>query len=118
MVSFLGELGRHPPLSSFFWKIINNARLPKKTSSIPKLVVDDRVFSTDEKKANIFPSILGETYTKPNDSSPSTDFEFVINNCLEEFFSGFDCSDENLSKVTFREMVEVVKSLKTDSSPG
>ena len=112
---FLGKLGPHPPSSSIFWKIINRARSPKKTPSIPKLVVDDRVYSTDEEKANLFRSILGETFT---DSGPSTDFESVIYNYVEEFVSGFDYSDDNFSKVTFPEMVEVIKSLKTDSSPG
>ena len=112
---FLGKLGPHPPSSSIFWKIINRARSPKKTSSIPKLVVDDRIYSTDEEKANLFRSILGETFT---DSGPSTDFESVIYNYVEEFVSGFDYSDENFSKVTFPEMVEVIESLKTDSSPG
>ena len=112
---FLGKLGPHPPSSSIFWKIINRARSPKKTSSIPKLVVDDRNYITDGEKANLFRSILGETFT---DSGPSTDFESVIYNYVEEFVSGFDYSDENFSKVTFPEMVEVIESLKTDSSPG
>jgi len=58
---------------------------------------------------------LGETFT---DSGPSTDFDYVIYNYVEEFVSGFDYSDDNFSKVTFPEMVELIKSLKTDSSPG
>ena len=111
---FLGKLGPHPPSSSIFWRIINRARSPKKTSSIPNLVVDDRIYSSDEEKANLFRSILGETFT---DSGPSTDFESVIYNYVEEFVSGFDYSDDNFSKVSFAEMVEVIKSLKTDSSP-
>jgi hypothetical protein len=112
---FLGKLGPHPPSSSLFWKIINRARSPKRTSSIPNLVVGDRVYSSDEEKANLFRSILGETFT---DSGPTTDFESVIYNYVEEFVSNFDYSDENFSKVSFVEMVEVIKSLKTDSSPG
>jgi hypothetical protein len=112
---FLGKLGPHPPSSSIFWKIINRARSPKKTSSIPNLVVGDRIYSSDEEKANLFRSILGETFT---DSGPSTDFESTIYNYVEEFVSNFDYSDENFSKVSFVEMVEVIKSLKTDSSPG
>ena len=112
---FLGKLGPHPPSSSLFWKIINRARSPKRTSSIPNLVVGDRVYSSDEEKANLFRSILGETFT---DSGPSTDFESTIYNYVEEFVSNFDYSDENFSKVSFVEMVEVIKSLKTDSSPG
>jgi len=112
---FLGKLGPRTPSSSFFWKIINRARPPKKTSSIPKLVFDDRVYSTDEEKANLFRSILGETFI---DSGPSTYFESVIYNYVEDFFTGFDYSDDNFSKDTFPEMVKVIKSLKTDSSPG
>ena len=73
----------------------------------------DRVYSSDEEKANLFRSILGETFT---DSGPSTDFESPIYNYVEEFVSNFDYSDENFSKVSFVEMVEVIKSLKTDSS--
>jgi hypothetical protein len=112
---FLGKLGPQPPSSSIFWKIINRARSPKRTSSIPNLVVGDRIYSSDEEKANLFRSILGETFT---DSGPSTDFESTIYNYVEEFVSNFDYSDENFWKVSFVEMVEVIKSLKTDSSPG
>jgi hypothetical protein len=50
---FLGKLGPHPPSSSLFWKIINRARSPKRTSSIPNLVVGDRVY-TAKKKSNFF----------------------------------------------------------------
>jgi hypothetical protein len=110
----MGKLGPHPPSSSLFWKIINRARSPKRTSSIPNLVVGDRVNSSDEEKAYLFRSILGETFT---DSGPSTDFESTIYNYVEEFVSN-DYSDENFSKVSFVEMVEVIKSLKMDSSPG
>ena len=112
---FLGKLGPHPPSSSIFWKIINRARCPQKTSSIPTLVLGDRVYKSDEEKANLFRTILGETFT---DSGPSTDFENVIYNYVEEFVSSFDYTDDNYPKVTFVEMVEVIKSLKTDSSPG
>jgi hypothetical protein len=69
--------------------------------------VGDRVYSSDEEKANLFRSILGETFT---DSGPSTDFESTIYNYVEEFVSNFDYSDENFSKVSFVEMVEVIKS--------
>jgi hypothetical protein len=77
---FLGKLGPHPSSSSIFWKIINRARSPKRTSSIPNLVVGDRIHSSVEEKANLFRSILGETFT---DSGPSTDFESVIYNYVE-----------------------------------
>ncbi len=57
---------------------------------------------------------MGKTYT---DSGPSTDFESTIYNYVEEFVSYFDYSDENFSKASFVE-TEVIKSFKTDSSPG
>ena len=84
---FLGKLGPYPASSSIFWRIINKARAPKTISSIPTLVKGDRVYKTDEEKAELFRSVLGETFT---DSGPSSDFDSVT---------------YNYNKVTFVEMV-------------
>ncbi len=108
------KLGPHPPSSSILWKIINRARCLQKTWSIPALVLGERVYKSDIEKANLFRSISGETFT---DSGPSTDFENIIYNYVEKFVSSFDYTDDNYPKVTFVEMVDVIKSLKTDSSP-
>ena len=56
---FLGKLGPYPASSSIFWRIINKARAPKTISSIPTLVRGDRVYKTDEEKAELFRSVLG-----------------------------------------------------------
>ena len=46
------------------------------------MVVGERVFSSDEEKAGLFRAVLGETFT---DSGPSTDFDAVIYNYMENF---------------------------------
>ena len=79
---FLGKLGPYPASSSIFWKIINRARSPKKSSTIPDLIVGARVYKTDEEKANLFALSLGETFT---DGGPSTDFGSIIYNYVEDF---------------------------------
>ena len=112
---FLGKLGPYPASSSIFWRIINKARAPKTISSIPTLVKGDRVYKTDEEKAELFRSVLGETFT---DSGPSSDFDSVTYNYVEDFVSKIDYTDDNYNKVTFVEMVEVIKTLRDDSSPG
>jgi hypothetical protein len=47
------------------WKIINRARSPEKTSTIPDLIV------LDKEKANLFRLSSGETFA---DGGPSTSF--------------------------------------------
>jgi hypothetical protein len=112
---FLGKLGPYPASSSIFWKIINRARSPKKSSTIPDLIVGDRVYKTDEEKANLFALSLGETFT---DGGPSTDFDSIIYNYVEDFIKKIDYSDDNYAKVTFSEMIGVINKLSDDSSPG
>ena len=112
---FLGKLGPYPASSSVFWRIISRARSPKKKVGIPDLVVGERVFRSDEEKAGLFRAVLGETFT---DSGPSTDFDAVIYNYVENFVSNFDYSDDQYSKVSLSEMVEVIRGLRVDSSPG
>ena len=102
-------------LPVYFGKLTTGQDHLKKATSISNLVFKDQVYESDEKEANLFRSFLGETFT---DNDPSTNFESVIYNHVKEFVTAFDYSDDNFSKVTFVEMVEVISTLKTDSSPG
>ena len=79
---FLGRLGPYPVSSSFFWRIINKARSPKKNSSIPNLLFDGKVLKSDEEKANLFRSVLGETFTESKNSS---DFDMQFHKYVECF---------------------------------
>ena len=113
--NFLGKLGPYPASSSIFWQVINRARTQKKSSSIPTLIVDGRKYESDEEKANLFAKVLGETFTE---SGASTDFDSTIYSYVEDFVSKIDYSDDQYAKVTFSELVGIIKNLKEDSSPG
>ena len=113
--NFLGKLGPYPASSSIFWEVINRARTQKKSSSIPTLIVDGRKYESDEEKANLFAKVLGETFTE---SGASTDFDSTIYSYVEDFVSKIDYSDDQYAKVTFSELVGIIKNLKEDSSPG
>ena len=109
--NFLGKLGPYPASSGKFWQIINRARTQKKSSTIPTLVVDGKVHSTDEDKANLFASVLCETFTE---NGASTDFDSTIYSYVEDFIAKFDYSDDQFAKVTFSELSEILKNLKVE----
>ena len=113
--NFLGKLGPYPPSTREFWNVINRARTQKKSGSIPSLVSEGREFKSDEEKANLFASILGETFTL---DSSSSDFDLNHYDFVHNFVENFDFSDASFSLVSFCELDEVLKKLKTGSSPG
>ena len=112
---FLDKLGPHPASTREFWKTINKTRSQKKSGEIPTLKVDDKVYKTDEEKANLFGSILSETFA--HDGS-STEFDTIVHDQVKQFVEEFDYSDSNYPAVSFLEMVGVLKKLKMGSSPG
>jgi hypothetical protein len=78
-------------------------------------LTDGKVFKTDAEKANLFRSVLGETFTN---CGLSSDFDTTIYNYVEDYAAKLDYSDDQYAKVTFVEMIEVINSLRIDSSPG
>ena len=104
--NFLGKLVRYPASCGTFWRIINRARTQKKSSTIPTLIVDGRVYSTDKDKENLFADVLSETFTE---NGASTGFDSIIYSYVEDFVSKIDFSDEQFAKVTFSELSEIKK---------
>ena len=111
---FLDKLGPYPASSSVFWKKINKSRTHKK-SNIPSLNYSNRVFKTDQDKANLFASILGETFTE---SEPSTEFDLNFYAEVNNFIRNTHYKDIEQPKVTLFELTNVLKKLKNESSPG
>ena len=110
-------MGPHPASSSSFWKVINRARSPKKNSKIPNLIIGNRIYRSDQEKAELFRMALGSTFTE---EGPSSDFDSIFYSFVENFVSNthFNDLNVNLEKFTFTELVKVIKKLKDDSSPG
>ena len=112
---FLGKLGQYPTSTREFWSIINKAKQQKKSGTIPSLTFQNRVIKTDEEKANVFASILSETFT---DDCTSTEFDTQIHRYVEDFVKNYDYSDPEFPKVSLAELDGVIKNLKGGSSPG
>ena len=112
---FLGKLGPYPVSTREFWAKINQAKKQKKSGEIPNLVFENVIYKSDEEKANLFASILSETFT---DNCTSSDFDCQIHSYVEDFVEKLDYSDNEFSKVSLAELSVVIKKLKVGSSPG
>jgi len=74
----LEKFGPHPVTSSPFWSIINRAKNPKQTPTIPSLRKGNLEFKTESEKVELFASMLKETF-----SDVGSDGEFDLNFKLE-----------------------------------
>ena len=73
------------------------------------------VYETDKEKAELFASVLTDTITNAGFSS---DFDRIFHSCVKEFVAKFDYVENSFDKVSFDELVEIIKGLREDSSPG
>ena len=73
------------------------------------------VYEKDKEKAELFASVLTDTFT---DACSSSDFDRNFHSYVEEFVAKFDYGDNSFDKVSFDELVEIIKGLREDSSPG
>ena len=73
------------------------------------------VYEKDKEKAELFASVLTDTFT---DAGSSYDFDRNFHSYVEEFVAKFDYGDNSFDKVSFDELVEIIKGLRKDSSPG
>ena len=92
---FLNKLGPYPAASSVFWQIINRARSSKSSSSIPTLQVGDLVYEKYKEKAELFASVLTDTFT---DAGSSSDFDRNFHSYVEEFVAKFDYVENSFDK--------------------
>ena len=73
------------------------------------------VYEKDKEKAELFASVLTDTFT---DACYSSDFDRNFHSYVEEFVAKFDYVEKSFDKVSFDELVEIIKGLREDSSPG
>ena len=97
-IDFLESWAHILPLP--FWKVINRARSPKKNSKIPNLIIGNRIYRSDQEKAELFRMALGSTFTE---EGPSSDFDSIFYSFVENFVSitHFNDLNVNLEKIYF-----------------
>ena len=93
----MGKIGPYPASTREFWAKINQAKNQKKSGEIPNLVLGNNVYKSNEEKANLFASILSETFT---DNCTSSDFDSQIHIYVEDFVEKFDYSDSEFCRVS------------------
>ena len=69
--NLLGDIGPYPVSSRKFWNEINKFKSAKQSSSLPNLNFTDRLYKTDNEKADLFSGILSETFSDLNHTSKS-----------------------------------------------
>ena len=80
--------------------------------TLPKNFFENVTYKSDEEKANLFATILSETFT--DNCTPSV-FDCQIHSYVEDFVEKFDYSDNEFSKVSLAELSGVIKKLKVGS---
>ena len=65
------------PPSKPFWQRINKMRYNKSTNDIPNIYFEDKVYSSDDDKANIFANKLYKTFNEDNNNTFDGFKEFV-----------------------------------------
>ena len=63
------------------------------------------VYETDKEKAELFASVLTDTFT---DAGSSSDFDRNFHSCVEVFVAKFGYVDYSFDKVSFDELVVII----------
>ncbi len=110
----LDKFGPNPVSTSPFWSIINRARNPKQTPSIPTLRRGDREFKSEPEQVELFASILRLSQT-------SGLIENLIKNLKIKCPSQLIATNLTMTLWNSRHLLVIQKALeklKTNSSPG
>ena len=118
---FIEKVGNNPTSSKPFWQRINKLRSSKtesSTKSIPNLIHNNQNYSADDDKANLFGSILEQTFENYKDAEFDRDNkrfigETILNLNENEFKSDLHFKDFSKSELKFE-----IKKLKRISSTG
>ena len=113
-ISLLEKFGPYPVSSSPFWNIINRAKSPKQSPSIPSLRKNNNAYKSDEEKANLFASLLKETFCDVNSNE---EFDQVFKAEVLKTVSHHNLVNDyrSFSPIVIQKALE---SLKIDSAPG
>ncbi len=110
---FLEKNGSHPVAARPFWKEINKAKEQKNSNIFPNLRYENVSATTDKQKADLFASILKQTFSH---SYQENDFDSV-HKAKEEKKIEETNFDEH-GRFTMFEINKVLRRLKPSYSPG
>jgi hypothetical protein len=118
--SFIEKIGKNPLSSKDVWnriQIIKNNR-NKKADKYPILVHENKVYSTDESKANIFGELLSETFKDNEKEKNDKKFKIETDILIEDFIKSENNHDEDLETININNLNKILKNLKSKVSCG
>jgi hypothetical protein len=83
---FILRQGTNPLNTKPFWQKINSIRHNKSNNSIPTIIKDNVKYETDQDKANLFSSILKDTFSDQNDIKFDNNFRDNIEQKVKFIF--------------------------------
>jgi hypothetical protein len=114
---FLKKQGSNPLNSKPFWQKINKMKGKKVNNSVPTLKKENKIYEKDEEKANVFASILKNTFSDQNDVR----FDEKFKNKIETSVDNHDYKKHGLNKKNCFKMKDleiIIKKLRNHSAPG
>ena len=115
--NLLGDIGPYQISSRKFWNEINKLKSAKQSSSLPNLNIKDRLYKTDNERADLFSGILSETFSDLNHASKSK-FDGIFFAQVSHSLKHADFSKGGFIPVSTRELIKAIKKFKINSSPG
>jgi hypothetical protein len=119
--NFLESLGKNPVSTRPFWQKINkirNKNQNKKSEKIPSLNFNNAIYTTNDEKANIFGSILEQTFKDSNDEKFNKEFEQMIKLKVDEFKMKNKNHVSIFEPFSLKELNTEIKKLKKQSAVG
>ena len=119
--NFLESLGKNPVSTRPFWQKINkirNKNQNKKSEKIPSLNFNNTIYTTNDEKANIFGSILEQTFKDSNDEKFNKEFEQMIKQKVDEFKMKNKNHVSIFEPFSLKELNTEIKKLKKQSAVG
>jgi hypothetical protein len=117
--SFVEKIGKNPLSSKDVWSRIqiikNNGN--KKADKYPILIYENKIYSTDESKANIFGELLSETFKDTDKDKYDEKFKNETDKHIEDFFKS-ENYHEALETINIDNLNKILKNLKSKLSCG
>ncbi len=110
---FIKKLGKHPTSASAYWRKIKG----KPNNSIKTLKFNNKIFRTDQEKATLFSSLLGETFSHNNQNFNSDD-PFYQSILQQESNIKNLKYNEPIKLITIKELEHQIKKLNNKPSAG
>ncbi len=119
-MNFTKNIETNPLSSKKFWNRINKLKNDgiEKRSYLPVMNHNNKQYKTDHEKANMFGTILSETFKDNEDEKYDKKFKNIIDKDINDFIKQTKNSNLNGDIINGVKLKKIIKNLKTTLSSG